>query len=122
MPRLQTGEEKSQKVDSPRLPINVSRLEQVRLGRFGEKGDRNELRNTYVHVAILVLPDPKSDAVMTVLEYPLIYLLSENTQLERRNLPITKDMYEASRKLEGSFEFTKNCEAPQFRRGLNTHS
>jgi hypothetical protein len=52
MPRLQTGEEKSQKVDSPRLPINVSRLEQVRLGRFGEKGDRNELRNTYVHVAI----------------------------------------------------------------------
>jgi hypothetical protein len=55
---------------------------------------------------ILVLPDPESYAVMTVPEHPLIYLLSEKTQLKGRNLPITKDMYKASRGLPGSFEFT----------------
>jgi len=106
MQRLLTGEQDGQKVDFPRLPITVSQAEQVRLGRLGEDGDRKELRNTYVDTATLVLPNPESDAVMTVPEHPLVYLLSGNTQLEGRNLPITKDMYEASRELECSFEFT----------------
>ena len=108
MQRLLTGEENKQKVDFPRLPITISKLEQVRLGRLGEEGDRKELRKTtYVHTATLILPDPNSDAVMTVPEHPLIYLLSGYIQLEnRQKLPITEDMYEASRELEGSFEFT----------------
>jgi len=133
MQRLLTGEKNGngQPVDFPRLPITVSKLEQVRLGRLGANGDREQLRKTNICTATLVLPDPNSNAVMTVPEHPLIYVLSENTELEEnnipitkieeelikklsyrfirsegRNLPITKDIYEASRELPYSFEFT----------------
>ena len=106
MQRLLTGEQDGQKVDFTRLPINVSKLEQVRLGRLGTEADKQELRKTYVHTATLILPDPKSNALMTVPEHPLVYLLSGNTRLEDGKLPITRDMYEASRKLPYSFEFS----------------
>lgn len=72
--------------------ISSKKLEELRL--HGKEGDKQYLRNSYVNVAVAVVPNPSGDEIKFVHAHPIIYTLKADTALERGAFPPAQEHYD----------------------------
>ena len=96
MQRLLTGRDPKtgRRIDVPRFPIHPKELMELRLGRTGSKGDKEDARNEFILTNAAVIPNPDGEDVKFVIGHPLIYKLKLETKLNKYGcLPINSQQY-----------------------------